>query len=70
MSLGERGQTEAFRLPDLPALRDQLLAAVQKDLSRLEAGHDLLALGEGQACTHCQARGLCRRDFVSPEDLK
>jgi ATP-dependent helicase/nuclease subunit B len=70
LSLGERGQTEAFRLPDLPALRDQLLAAVQKDLSRLEAGHDLLALGEGQACTHCQARGLCRRDFVSPEDLK
>ncbi len=70
LSLGERGQTEAFRLPDVPALRDQLLAAVQDDLSRLRAGHALLALGEGQACSHCQARGLCRRDFATPEDPK
>ena len=70
LSLGERGQTEAFRLPDVPALRDQLLASVHQDLSRLRAGHALHALGDGQACTHCQARGLCRRDFVSPEELK
>lgn len=70
LSLGERGQTEAFRLPDLPALRDQLMASVQGDLGRVRAGHDLLALGEGQACTHCQARGLCRRDFVTLEAAK
>jgi ATP-dependent helicase/nuclease subunit B len=65
LSVGERGQTEAFRLPDLPVLRDQLLAAVQRDLGRVKAGHPLAAMGQGQVCDHCQARGLCRRDFVS-----
>ena len=33
-----------------------------RDLARLRGGAALPALGEGSACTHCDARGLCRRD--------
>lgn len=32
------------------------------ELARLRAGAPMPALGEGQACDHCDARGLCRRD--------
>jgi ATP-dependent helicase/nuclease subunit B len=48
---------------DIEAARDALLAGVQADLDRIEQGHALPALGEGAACEHCRARGLCRKDF-------
>ncbi len=48
---------------DIEAARDALLAGVQADLGRIEQGHALPALGEGAACEHCRARGLCRKDF-------
>ena len=28
----------------------------------LEPGEPLQALGQGELCEHCEARGLCRRD--------
>ena len=64
LNLGERAQTRSHGMPDLAAGREQLLAGLSHDLTRLAAGEPLRALGEGQACTYCQARGLCRRDFL------
>ncbi|MBI3347803.1 MAG: PD-(D/E)XK nuclease family protein [Burkholderiales bacterium] len=40
------------------ALRDGL----QADLTELQAGAPLPALGEGKVCEYCEVRGLCRRD--------
>lgn len=32
------------------------------EFARLRAGASLPAMGEGEVCEHCEARGLCRRD--------
>ncbi|HJW11950.1 MAG TPA: PD-(D/E)XK nuclease family protein, partial [Albitalea sp.] len=45
----------------------QLIEGVGRDLARLRAGAALPALGEGSACEHCDARGLCRRDHWAAE---
>jgi ATP-dependent helicase/nuclease subunit B len=50
-------------LQDLETRRDALLDGIWTDLSRMAEGHGLRALGEGDACTYCQVRGLCRKDF-------
>ena len=55
--------THLFELPDVIEARERLLDAIQHDLDRLAAGAELPALGEGRACEHCAARGLCRKDF-------
>jgi ATP-dependent helicase/nuclease subunit B len=39
-----------------------LLASLGDEWQRLQAGAPLAALGEGQVCENCEARGLCRRD--------
>lgn len=39
-----------------------LLEGIAADYGRLRGGAALPALGEGKACEHCNARGLCRRD--------
>ncbi|MFP8835829.1 RecB family exonuclease [Hydrogenophaga sp. XSHU_21] len=57
---------EATRLmepDDLPAVRQALMRGIEHDMERLAAGAGLPALGEGRACEHCAARGLCRKDF-------
>ncbi|HEX4235096.1 MAG TPA: PD-(D/E)XK nuclease family protein [Caldimonas sp.] len=46
---------------------DALLAGIADDLSRLREGAGLPPLGEGSACAHCDARGLCRRDHWTVE---
>jgi ATP-dependent helicase/nuclease subunit B len=48
-----------------PNVQDSARALVQglvHDVSRLRAGAALPALGDGEACQYCAARGLCRRD--------
>ena len=47
---------------DVQASAEQLVEGLGHDLVRLRAGAALPALGEGSACEHCDARGLCRRD--------
>ncbi len=47
---------------DVQASAAALLQGIAADYARLRAGAALPALGEGQACEHCNARGLCRRD--------
>ncbi len=63
LSLGETGPTRAYSQTEIVDLRDQLLGAIQDDLRRIAAGAPLPALGSAQACEHCAARGLCRKDF-------
>jgi ATP-dependent helicase/nuclease subunit B len=48
--------------PDVAISAAALIQGVGGELSRLREGAALPALGEGEACTHCDARGLCRRD--------
>jgi ATP-dependent helicase/nuclease subunit B len=55
--------THLFELPDVIEARERLLDAIRHDLDRLASGAELPALGEGRACEHCAARGLCRKDF-------
>lgn len=48
--------------PEVATSAAALIEGVAGELSRLREGAPLPALGEGEACTHCDARGLCRRD--------
>ncbi|MCW5261642.1 PD-(D/E)XK nuclease family protein [Verminephrobacter eiseniae] len=63
VNVGERGQTQLHEPQALLPLRDRLLAGIRHDLGRIAAGAALPALGEGQVCEYCAARGLCRKDF-------
>ncbi len=63
VSVGERGETKFIEQPQVLAARDALVEGVLDDLRRIGEGERLQALGEGQACTYCAARGLCRKDF-------
>jgi ATP-dependent helicase/nuclease subunit B len=55
--------TRTNELLDVESRRDVLLDGIWADLSNIAAGQGLRALGEGDACTFCQVRGLCRKDF-------
>ena len=68
LHIAESGPTRAFEQPDIVALRDQLVEAIQDDMARIAAGAPLPALGAGSACDYCAARGLCRRDFWTVAD--
>ena len=59
----DKKSTQLIELENLEQRRDDLLDGIWTDLSNMAAGQALRALGEGEACTHCQVRGLCRKDF-------
>lgn len=64
VNVGEKASgTHTFEQPEIVAARDALVAGVIDDLGRIGKGAPLPALGEGQVCEHCSARGLCRKDF-------
>jgi len=63
VNVGERGQTRFLPQEAVQAGRDALEAGIRHDLGRLRDGAALPALGEGSACAHCAARGVCRKDF-------
>lgn len=56
--------------PNVDEAAQALLQGLAQDWQRLNAGSAMQALGEGAACTHCQARGLCRRDHWSPNETQ
>ncbi|MEY2618179.1 MAG: putative ATP-dependent nuclease subunit [Pseudomonadota bacterium] len=66
VNVGERGETKFIEQPQVLAARDALVQGVMDDLRRIGEGERLQALGEGQACNFCAARGLCRKDFWAP----
>lgn len=51
---------------DVLMAREQLRQGLVEDMSRVVSGQVMPALGEGQACDFCAARGLCRKDFWGP----
>jgi ATP-dependent helicase/nuclease subunit B len=63
VNVGERGKTETMEQPAVVEARDLLVHGILDDLSRIESGAAMAALGEGKVCDFCSARGLCRRDF-------
>ncbi|OYT99427.1 MAG: hypothetical protein CFE40_06130 [Burkholderiales bacterium PBB1] len=62
LSLDDAKQIAEVRHPDVEHSAIALVAGLGRDLARLRDGAALPALGDGAACDHCDARGLCRRD--------
>ena len=65
LNLAEREAPSLHELPELPMLAAQLYEGMAHDMARVAAGAPLPALGEGNVCDWCEARGLCRKDFWS-----
>ena len=62
LTLDERERVRLIEHPGVETSARRLIEGVGAELARVRAGAPLPALGEGRACTYCQARGLCRRD--------
>lgn len=62
LSLDDAKQIAEVRHPEVERSAIALVEGLGHDLARLRSGAALPALGEGAACDHCDARGLCRRD--------
>lgn len=62
LSLDDAKQIAEVRHPEVERSAIALVEGLGHDLARLRGGAALPALGEGAACDHCDARGLCRRD--------
>ncbi|NQW93303.1 MAG: PD-(D/E)XK nuclease family protein [Polaromonas sp.] len=65
VNLGEKEATRTYAQAEIVELRDDLMGGILSDMERIAEGAPLPALGEGEACEFCAARGLCRRDFWS-----
>jgi ATP-dependent helicase/nuclease subunit B len=61
IAVGEKS-TQAVTQKQVAEALPLLLTGLVQDARRMQAGHALPALGEGKACEHCAARGLCRKD--------
>lgn len=55
--------TRLIEQPEVLVARERLREGLAHDLARVVAGAPMPALGEGQVCEHCAARGLCRKDL-------
>jgi len=55
--------------PDVDEAAEALLLGLSTDWQQLHRGAGMQALGEGAACTYCQARGLCRRDHWNHDEI-
>jgi ATP-dependent helicase/nuclease subunit B len=62
VNIGERGTVKTVEQPAVVEARDALVHGILHDLRAIREGAPMPALGEGQACEFCAARGLCRRD--------
>lgn len=62
LALDDPGGVQIVEHPDVSATALQLREGLQSDLVLMLQGAPLPALGEGSACEHCEARGVCRRD--------
>ena len=62
LPLDEGDKVLAIEHRDVMASAQYLVEGLGHDLARLRKGAVMQALGEGKACEHCDARGLCRRD--------
>lgn len=58
-------EVKAVAHADVKDSAQQLLDGLRDDLTRIYQGQTLPALGEGQVCDFCDARGICRKDHWS-----
>ncbi len=65
LSLVERKTPKPFEHDDVAQSAALLIDGLSSDLADLRAGAGAPALGEGDVCETCEARGLCRRDHWS-----
>lgn len=63
VNVGERDGTHTVEQAEVVTARDALIDGIVHDMQRIGEGAPLPALGEGDACEYCAARGLCRKDF-------
>jgi len=62
LALPERKPPEAIEHEDVARSATLLVDGLAADLRALRHGAGAPALGEGEVCRYCEARGLCRRD--------
>ena len=62
LAIDERNPPREIEHPDVALSAALLIEGLAADLSALRDGAGAPALGEGESCEHCYARGLCRRD--------
>lgn len=62
LALDEPDQVVEVEHPEVTRSALELVRALGEERLRIDAGAPLPALGEGQVCETCEARGLCRRD--------
>ena len=55
--------TQAVRSPQAISSAHSLLEGIRIDWLRMGSGTPLLPLGDGAVCTHCAAKGLCRKPY-------
>ena len=67
VNVGEREGCRTVEQEDVVAVRDALIEGLLDELGRIAAGATMPALGEGQVCETCAARGLCRKDSWTEE---
>lgn len=67
LAIDERKAPRQIEHPDVALSAALLIEGLAADLAELRNGAGAPALGEGEACEHCHARGLCRRDEWSAE---
>ncbi len=68
VNVGEKSAgTHTIEQPAVVEARDALIAGLIDDFTRIGQGAPLPALGIGKVCEHCDARGLCRKDFWGDE---
>jgi len=61
-------RTRGIKAVSHPNVEDSaavLIAGLARDLERLRGGTGMPALGEGETCDYCAARGICRKDHWS-----
>lgn len=66
LALDDPRKIHEIEHPDVQASAQALLDGLGLDLERLRHGAGMPALGEGETCDYCEARGLCRRDDWAP----
>ncbi|PHM21022.1 MAG: exonuclease [Curvibacter sp. PD_MW3] len=69
VNISEKEGSKTFEQKDVVAVRDALIEGIAHDLQRIAEGAPLPALGEGDACEFCAARGLCRKDFWADDSV-
>jgi ATP-dependent helicase/nuclease subunit B len=67
LSLHERDAPRAIEHEDVALSAALLIDGLSADLDALRRGAGAPALGEGEVCRTCEARGLCRRDHWQAE---